>query len=297
MVILQVIQKAGVSPVTAPKSSRATPRYAVVTLSRFAVPLSPSLVTLSPLPVILSEAKDLALFLRITFAKNLLLLTRVAHTLFLMYAPQEHLRHLRLSAACPEFLTAAEHRRRCRRHPRCGLSWASNPVGGNPRLRRSLCGKASPFRGTCVPNNFLRAGWKAQPSSLRGGGEKRLRRPESQRLSAQRAAEPRGPLEEFANLDSPGFAPSRSGKARAQPPTLKLRRLKQAMADEADFGVGSAPLGTCVIVDGAVCCFIVGANGVRPTQFGGINTRRCRKGGILVRPVLPARAGSGGRRG
>jgi hypothetical protein len=27
--------------------------------------------------------------------------------------------------------------------------------------------KASPFRRTSVPKNFLRAGWKAQPSTLR----------------------------------------------------------------------------------------------------------------------------------
>ena len=43
------------------------------------------------------------------------------------------------------------------------------PVNDDLRLRRLTCGKASPFRRTCVQNNLLRAGWKAQPSSLRGG--------------------------------------------------------------------------------------------------------------------------------
>jgi len=30
-----------------------------------------------------------------------------------------------------------------------------DPVGGDLWLRRLLCGQASPFRGACVPNNFL----------------------------------------------------------------------------------------------------------------------------------------------
>ena len=38
------------------------------------------------------------------------------------------------------------------------------------RLRRLMRGTASPFRRTCALNNLLRAGWKAEPSSLRGGG-------------------------------------------------------------------------------------------------------------------------------
>jgi hypothetical protein len=52
------------------------------------------------------------------------------------------------------------------------------------RLRRLTCGKAAPFRRTRVLSNLFRAGWKAEPSSLRGR-EARLRHwPESRRLSA-----------------------------------------------------------------------------------------------------------------
>ena len=43
--------------------------------------------------------------------------------------------------------------------------------GSDLRLRRLICGKALPFRTRCVPNNFLPAGWKAEPSSLSGGGQ------------------------------------------------------------------------------------------------------------------------------
>ena len=68
---------------------------------------------------------------------------------------------------------------------------ALNGAGVDLRLRRLLCGKAAPFRGACVVTNLLRAGWKAQPSSLRGGRGMRWAWPESQRLSAQQAAEPR----------------------------------------------------------------------------------------------------------
>jgi len=46
------------------------------------------------------------------------------------------------------------------------------PASDDVRLRCLLCGKASPFRRTAVLVNLLRAGWKAQPSSLRGGGRK-----------------------------------------------------------------------------------------------------------------------------
>jgi hypothetical protein len=46
------------------------------------------------------------------------------------------------------------------------------PASYDVRLRRLLCGKASPFRGTTVLVNLLHAGWKAQPSSLRGEGRK-----------------------------------------------------------------------------------------------------------------------------
>ena len=64
-----------------------------------------------------------------------------------------------------------------------------------------LCGKASPFRGGTL-TNLLRAVWKAQPSRRRGEreieglGRKALGFPHSG------AAEPRGPLEEVANLET-----------------------------------------------------------------------------------------------
>jgi hypothetical protein len=44
------------------------------------------------------------------------------------------------------------------------------PINDDLRLRHLICGKASPFRRTCALKNLLRAGWKAEPSSLRGGG-------------------------------------------------------------------------------------------------------------------------------
>jgi hypothetical protein len=53
------------------------------------------------------------------------------------------------------------------------------------RLRRLLCGKALPFRRTCVLKNLFRAGWQAQPSSLRGTARGARHWPESRRLSAQ----------------------------------------------------------------------------------------------------------------
>jgi hypothetical protein len=46
------------------------------------------------------------------------------------------------------------------------------PASYDVRLRRLPCGKASPFRRTTALVNLLRAGWKAEPSSLRGGGRK-----------------------------------------------------------------------------------------------------------------------------
>jgi hypothetical protein len=58
-------------------------------------------------------------------------------------------------------------------------------VGDRLRLRRLMCGKAAPFRKACVLKNLLRAGWKAQPSSLRGGGRRLPHWPESRRLSAR----------------------------------------------------------------------------------------------------------------
>jgi len=56
-----------------------------------------------------------------------------------------------------------------------------------------------------VPDNFLRAGWKAEPSSRRGGGGRIVPGPESQRLSAQQAAKPHAALASLANMDSPGL--------------------------------------------------------------------------------------------
>ncbi len=58
-------------------------------------------------------------------------------------------------------------------------------VGDGLRLRRLMCGKASPFRGAGVLKNLLRAGWKAEPSSLCGGGRGLRHWPESRRLSAR----------------------------------------------------------------------------------------------------------------
>jgi hypothetical protein len=55
------------------------------------------------------------------------------------------------------------------------------PVNVHLRLGRLMCGKASPFRRTRFLKNFLPAGWKAQPSSLRGGKGKVRTWPESRR--------------------------------------------------------------------------------------------------------------------
>ena len=66
-----------------------------------------------------------------------------------------------------------------------------NGAGVDLRLRRLMCGKAGPFRGASSLTDLLRAGWKAEPSSLPGGGDMRWAWPESQRLSAKQAAEPR----------------------------------------------------------------------------------------------------------
>jgi hypothetical protein len=66
-----------------------------------------------------------------------------------------------------------------------------DPADGNLRLRRPLCGKASPFRDGGVPSNFLLAGWKAEPYSLRGGGRKKAAlagKPEAFRTAGGRAA-------------------------------------------------------------------------------------------------------------
>ena len=79
------------------------------------------------------------------------------------------------------------------------------PVGGNPRLRRPLCGKASPFRGNGVPNNSLRAGWKAEPSSRRGGRKDAAwaGKPEAFRTAGGRAALRAGTMGEIGQPCSP----------------------------------------------------------------------------------------------
>jgi hypothetical protein len=57
------------------------------------------------------------------------------------------------------------------------------------RLRRLLCGKAWPFRDASALNPFG-SGGKAEPSRRSREGGMRQAQPESQRLSAQQAAEP-----------------------------------------------------------------------------------------------------------
>jgi len=57
------------------------------------------------------------------------------------------------------------------------------PVNDNLGLRRLLCGKASPLRGTCALNNLLRAVHQLTDCAEEGGSQ---RRPESRRLSAKR---------------------------------------------------------------------------------------------------------------
>ena len=78
-------------------------------------------------------------------------------------------------------------RGRVRRCPHVQITL--DPFGDDLRLRRPSadgCGKASPFRRACVLKNLLPAGWKAEPSSLRGGARTIQHWPESRRLSAQR---------------------------------------------------------------------------------------------------------------
>jgi hypothetical protein len=58
-------------------------------------------------------------------------------------------------------------------------------VSADLRLRRLLCGKALPFRRTCLLKNLFRAGWKAEPYTLRGTARRVRHWPESRRLSAQ----------------------------------------------------------------------------------------------------------------
>ena len=78
----------------------------------------------------------------------------------------------------------------CRGTARCRLVQITlNRGNDDPRLRRLTCGKASPFRSASVPNNLLRAGWKAEPSSLRGGkqGAELAGKPEAFRKSRRQS--------------------------------------------------------------------------------------------------------------
>jgi len=61
-----------------------------------------------------------------------------------------------------------------------------DPATCDLRLRRLLRGKARPFRAADVLRNLLPAGWKAEPTSLRGGKREAQNRPERRSLSAQR---------------------------------------------------------------------------------------------------------------
>jgi len=82
-----------------------------------------------------------------------------------------------------------------------------DPVSDDLRLRRLPCGKALPSRRACVQKILLRAGWKAEPSSLLGG-EGRLRRwPESQRLSANQGGRAAFSPRWVSNLGSSGGGP------------------------------------------------------------------------------------------
>jgi len=83
-----------------------------------------------------------------------------------------------------------------------------NSVSPDQRLCRLTCGKALPFRRTGVLSSFYHAGWKAEPSSLHGGGRRLSRCPERPSLSASQAAEPRRMLEPVSELDSRHLNPA-----------------------------------------------------------------------------------------
>ena len=62
-------------------------------------------------------------------------------------------------------------------------------LGDELRLRRLTCGKAVPFRRTPDLCNFVRRGWKAKPSSRRGGrgGAALTGKPEAFRKSGRQS--------------------------------------------------------------------------------------------------------------
>jgi hypothetical protein len=69
------------------------------------------------------------------------------------------------------------------------------------RLRRLLCGKALPFRRTSVLKNLYHEGWKAEPSSLRGGGKGCGIGRKGKAFPQGRAAEPHSARTSIVNLD------------------------------------------------------------------------------------------------
>ena len=84
-------------------------------------------------------------------------------------------------------------------------------VGDELRLCRVTCGKALPFRRRPLLSNRPRAGWKAEPSSLRGGGPNGAGlggKPEAFRKSGQRSRAERRP--ELATWAAPGADRRRS---------------------------------------------------------------------------------------
>jgi hypothetical protein len=83
------------------------------------------------------------------------------------------------------------------------------------RLRRLICGKASPFRATGIRNNLIRAGWKAQPSSLCGQGRRAGIGRKAGGFPQGEAAERRGGTEWAANSDSFGLATRRAERRSA----------------------------------------------------------------------------------
>jgi hypothetical protein len=64
-----------------------------------------------------------------------------------------------------------------------------DPRNDRLRLRRLTCGKASPFRTTCILGDFLCAGRKAEPSGRLGEGEgpRLVGKPEAFRKSGRQS--------------------------------------------------------------------------------------------------------------
>jgi hypothetical protein len=72
------------------------------------------------------------------------------------------------------------------------------------RLRRLTYGKPLPFRWASDRNSLVRAGWKAEPTSLRGRGRGVGTGRKAGGFPQVGAAEPRSALAWAANLDSSG---------------------------------------------------------------------------------------------